>query len=261
MKKLFTFATLLLALTSLNALSITELTANETLSQEIKNSLENILVQKRTPYTVAGLLYTGLAQLSNQRKTFNIVKKNPKLDFVLFQNDGYITYALTTNKTFDSYSLEIISDEENHSSDPHHVNTYSLLLKLYKGKKVILEHLQKDIIESNHTSTRKEGAFYTNLAINAVFKDGRFFILDQEPNTCSQEIDMRKGGPTKTLNQTYTYIDHEEDCCDLNHCSCPSKTTTKTRELQKEIKEFTIFTDSCKQEDACVCPKYIFYAE
>lgn len=261
MKKLFTFATLLLALTSLNALPITELTEDKTLSQEIKNSLENILAQKRTPYTVAGLLYTGLAQLSEQRETFNIVKKNPKLDFVLFQNDGYITYELTTNKTFDSYSLEIISDEENQSRDPHHVNTYSLLLKLYKGKKVIFEHLQKDIIESDHTSMGKDGTFYTNLAVNAVFKDGRFFILDQEPNTCSKEFDMRKSSPTKTLNQTYTYINHEEDCCDPHHCSCPSITTTKTKEFKKGIKEFTVFTDSCKQEDACACPKYIFYAE
>lgn len=251
MKKIFTVVFALFTLAPLNALSLTEVLADKNLSKQVSFVLQEISQEKNTAYDVIGLLYVGPATLKNEAKKLNLH------NLTLTQEQGYISYKLTTDKSFDSFSLEIVEPEEN-NQDPHRTSYYYIVLKLFKGKNLVKE-TGLEAIELQNAGLNEEGIFNTKYAINAVYKQGKSYILDQEPNTCGKRILIGTEKEIKTTYQTHSVKDHSPDCLDHNHCSCPVKTTITSTAVYPQEKSFIFKTKQCKQDSSCACPKYVMY--
>ena len=247
MKKLLIAVFAILSLTQLNALTLEDVLQNKTLAKEIQDTLQKSVDAKKTPYTVAGLLYTGDAVL---------VRHNNSPRFSLVQNQGYVTYNLRADEKFDTYSLEVVEDERNSNQDPHRTNGYSIFLRLFKGEKLVQEQLV-GVMELENVDAKNEGSFYTNLAVNATFLGTRFYILNKEPNTCGKQIDLTTSQAPKPSYKVNTVVEHDPDCKDPYHCSCPAKTVIERQEVAPAKVSFTVQTEACKKDKTCKCPEYI----
>lgn len=250
MKKILVAVFALLSLAQLNALSLDEVLANKTLSKEVKNILQEQLKSSKNSYTIAGLIYAGPAKL---------IRTNNSRLFTLIQNDGYITYNLITDNSFNAYSFTIDYDKNNDSQNPHGTNTYNIILKLFKNEKVVVEQLA-GVMELSNAGIIYEGDFYTNLAVNATFIKDKFYVLDQEPNTCGAQFDIEGKKMFKPLYETHTVTRHSADCKDPYHCSCPKEEViAKQNYASPKKKLFTVQTQACKTDKTCKCPVYIVY--
>ena len=247
MKKLLIAVFAILSLTQLNALTLEDVLQNKTLAKEIQDTLQKSVDAKKTPYTVAGLLYTGDAVL---------VQHNNSPRFSLTQNKGYVTYNLRADNQFDTYSLEVVEGERNFEQDPHRTNVYSIFLRLFKGEKLVLERMV-GVMELDDAGLANTGSFYTNLAVNATFVGTRFYILDKEPNTCGKQIDLSTFGAPAPTYEVRTVTNHTPDCKDHYHCSCPTKVIIDRQESVPAKVSYTVQTEACKKDKTCKCPEYI----
>ena len=253
MKKLFILAIAIFALTQANAFEANEILENKNLSKQINTYLKEIAEKQNKPYSITGLLYIGPATLKNQAE--KLMNKN----FILVQKQGYITYEIQNNASFDSYSLEVIPNEAEANQDPHRTETYNIVVKFFKGKKQTKEIL-KEVIELNNAVLAKKGIFYTNLAVNAEYRDGRFYIPEQEPNTCGKTFDIRTGSYMKKERVTVPMIEHH---CqeDPYHCDCPAEMITADINVPRKTNTFTVSTQACRENSACACPQYLAYID
>lgn len=248
MKKIIIALFALLSLTQLNALPLDGITENKNLLKEIRGFLQESVEDIKTNYTIAGLLYTGEATL---------VKHNNTPNFSLIQHKGYITFHLQTNKNFDAFTLEVVADKNNDKNlDPHRTNIYNVFLKLFKGRNLVQEQLA-GVIELANAAIVDEGNFYTNLAVNAIYRADKFYVLDTEPNTCGKQIDLNTFTFSSPYYETYTVVNHQPDCQDHNHCSCPRTTVIERKEFVPTKVSYSIETETCKRDKTCKCPEYI----
>ncbi|MBQ4493559.1 MAG: hypothetical protein II972_03030 [Elusimicrobiaceae bacterium] len=251
MKRILTLAVMLFTLVPLNALNLTEVLEDKNLSKQVNSVLQEALQYNNTGYDIIGLLYAGPATLKNGAKKLNLY------NLTLTQEQGYISYKLTTDKNFDSFSLEVVGPEEI-TPDPHRTNYYYIILRLFKDKKLVIEK-GLEAIELQNAGLNEEGIFNTKYAVNAVYKKGQSYILDQEPNTCGKRILIGTEKEIKTTYQTHSVKDHSPDCLDHNHCDCPVKTTITSTAVYPQEKSFIFKTNQCIKDSSCACPKYVMY--
>lgn len=250
MKKIIITLFALLTLANLNALPLQDVLDNKTLSQEIKSALQKQIKENNKSYTIAGLLYTGEATLT---------QTNNSALFSLIQNKGYITYSLTADKSFNSYTLTIDYNKNNeYRADPHRTNFYNVILTLFKDDKIVQKQLV-GVIELRNAGLNTEGTFYTNLAVNAMFINGKFYVLDEEPDTCGKQFNVTGEKIFRPIYETKTIVNHTPDCQDPNHCSCPTEIVTAKQNYVPtyDKKVFVIETATCKTNKTCRCPEYI----
>lgn len=257
MKKLFILAIAIFALTQANAFEANEILENKNLSKQINTYLKEIAEKQNKPYSIIGLLYIGPATLKNQAR--NLGNKN----FTLIQKPGYIIYEITNNKSFDSYSLEVIPNDTEANQDPHRTETYNIVVKFFKGKKQTKETLE-EAVELNNAGLAKSGVFYTNLAVNAQYSDGRFYIAEQEPNTCGKTFDIRTGSYMRKERITVPMVEHScQD--DPYHCDCDydcnEKMITADINVPRKTDTFTVPTQACLEDSTCACPQYLAYID
>jgi len=236
MKKILAAVVALFVLISVNAINVNA-SVNKKSSEEV------------SVYKAAGLLYVGSGVLKNQADHLSSAYLS------LIQNQGYVTYEVNANGTFDAYTLEVIAPEQD-LADPHERREYTVVLKMFQGKNIVQED-HAEIVESEEFGTAK-GKFYTNLAVNASYKNGKFHLAAQEPSSCGKEIDIRRGSSTVKVTESVPV--HACNCEDPYHCSC-QKEHTSTVSVSKTVKNFTVYTEACKLNDICVCPQYIEYAD
>lgn len=251
MKKIFTVVFALLALAPLNALGLDEILEDKSLSKQVSSVLEEISQEKSTAYDIVGLLYVGPATLKNEAKKLSLH------NLTLIQEDGYISYKITTDKSFNSFSLEVSPSEEN-NPDPHRTNYYHIVLKLFKDKNLIKE-TELEAIELQNAGLQEEGLFNTKYAVNAFYEQGKSYILNQEPNTCGKRILIGTEKEISTIHETNTVKDHTPNCTDHNHCDCPTRTTTTSKTTYPQEKSFIFKTKQCVKDSSCACPKYVMY--
>lgn len=251
MKKIFVLVFALLSLAPLNALNLEDVLSDKTLAKEIRNTLQASLQQNNSTYTIAGLIYTGSARLT---------RTNGSDLFSLIQKEGYITYTLRANGTFNTFTLDIENGDGISNRDPHRTETYKIILKLYKDNNLIRTQLVGEI-ELQNAGIDDGGAFHTNLAVNALYAMGKFYVLDKEPNTCGQQYDISGKRTVVPPFETTVSVHHKPDCTDPNHCSCPRAISATRMPYFPAKTSFVIETEACKKNTNCRCPEYIVYEE
>lgn len=255
MKKLLTLALLLATFAPVNALALQDILGDKELAANTKTILQEIQLDKTNnkPYLITGLLYVGPATLRNGNKEVSLS------GFTLHQKEGYITYTIKPARKADSFSLQIVPDnDKTNQSDPHRTETFYVVLKMFRDNKVIQE-IGLEAMELEQAGIRPEGIFNIKYAVNAEYKKDKSYIFDEEPNTCGKRILLSSEKSAKTTYETITHVDHAPDCTDPRHCSCPQKMTATAITTYPQEVSFVVETEQCKKDTSCACPKYIMY--